>query len=122
MTFYPMLLFAWAIDVVSRYSGIPDLTLVNAFRYGVLFFPLLTGLVGFVLARALRDSGAEELLELTWSDLRGSLRRRRHRPEPPAAWESIEDERDTGEEEPPEPEPPDVELPEPVRVDAGPVP
>jgi ubiquinol-cytochrome c reductase cytochrome b subunit len=124
MTFYPMLLFAWAIDVVSRYSGIPDFVLVNAFRYGVLFFPLLTGLVAFVLARALRDSEAEALLELTWSDLRGSLRRHRRVAEPPAPWESIEDEREIREQEPspPEPGPEEFGTPEPVRVEAGPVP
>jgi ubiquinol-cytochrome c reductase cytochrome b subunit len=122
MTSYPMLLFAWQLDVVSRYSGIPDFVLVNAFRYGVLFFPLLTGLVAFVLARALRDSDAAALLELTWSDLRGSLRRHRHVPEPPAPWETIEDEREAAPPEP-EPEPPAVpEVPEPVRVEAGPVP
>jgi ubiquinol-cytochrome c reductase cytochrome b subunit len=79
-TFYPLLLTAWGLDVISRYTGVAQFTLVTAFRWAVVFLPLITGTVAFLLAKALRDSGAEALMELTWQDLKGSLRRR---PRPP---------------------------------------
>ena len=76
-TFYPLLLASWGLDVVSRYTSVPQFTLVEAFRWAVVIAPLVTGLIAFLLARALKRSEAEALIELTWEDLKGSLRRRR---------------------------------------------
>jgi ubiquinol-cytochrome c reductase cytochrome b subunit len=103
MTFYPLLLTAWSIDVISRYTGIPDFTLVYSFRVLVFVLPALTGAVAFVLARALRDSDAPALLELTAKDLPAGWRRR-SRPASPG------------------PAPAEPESVEPVPVEAGPVP
>jgi len=114
LTFYALLLTSWSLDVISRYTGIPVFTLVGVFRVGVLTVPLLTGAIALVLARGLRDSGADRLSEMSWSGLRAGWRRRR--------------EEDT--EVPTEPAPvADLEQPpampedlEPVRVEPGPVP
>jgi ubiquinol-cytochrome c reductase cytochrome b subunit len=103
LTFYGLLLLAFGLDIVSQFTGIPVFVLVYLFRIGVLVVPLLTGLIAFVLARALRDSGAADLLALRRSDVTGVLRRRarsRAAPAPPAPGDQ----------------------PDPVRVEAGPVP
>lgn len=81
LTFYGLLLSAWALDVIGYYSGTPQFFLVDAWRYAVLVAPLVTGFIAFLLAKALRDSGAEAFIELTWSDLTGALRRASPPPE-----------------------------------------
>jgi ubiquinol-cytochrome c reductase cytochrome b subunit len=77
-TFYPLLLSAWGLDVISRLTGIQQFTLVWTWRWLVIGLPLVTATVAFVLARALRASEAEGLLQLTFADLAGSLRRKSH--------------------------------------------
>jgi ubiquinol-cytochrome c reductase cytochrome b subunit len=46
---------------------------------------VLVGAVVFVLARALRDSGAEGVLHLQWKDVSTAARRRRRSPSAPGA-------------------------------------
>lgn len=82
--FFGLLLLAFSLDVVTRFTGLPVTTLVAVFRGLVLGLPLLAGLCTFVLARALRDSDAERFTALPLSDVRQSLRRRPHRPRRPA--------------------------------------
>jgi ubiquinol-cytochrome c reductase cytochrome b subunit len=83
LTFYLVLLAAFSDDVISRYTGVPVYVLLAVFQVAACVLPFVTGLVGFVLARALRDSEAEAFLELTWKDLRSSLRRKRPPEAPP---------------------------------------
>ncbi|WP_199506113.1 ubiquinol-cytochrome c reductase cytochrome b subunit [Geodermatophilus sp. TF02-6] len=119
LTFYGLLLTAFSIDVVSKFTGIPVYLLIYTFRVAVPALPVVTGLVAFVLARALRDSGADGFLALTWADVRGALRRRKPVPEAPSA---TEEPREAAPEEPDEEREPEQAEPEPVRVPAGPVP
>jgi ubiquinol-cytochrome c reductase cytochrome b subunit len=119
LTFQLVLLLAWSEDVISRYSYIPVYHLIYAFRVATLAGPLLTGTIAFVLARALRDSGAEGVLSLTHSDIGAALRRRRP--------EEERDEEEVAEEPQPAPEEPgteEVERPveEHYPVETGPVP
>jgi ubiquinol-cytochrome c reductase cytochrome b subunit len=79
-----VLLLGWSEDIISRYTHIPVFHLVYGFRIATVVVPVVTGTVAFVLARALRDSGAEGVLGLTPSDVGAALRRRRP--------ESVEDE------------------------------
>jgi ubiquinol-cytochrome c reductase cytochrome b subunit len=109
LTFLFMCLVAFSDDVISRYTGIPVYVLLAVFQVATGVLPFVTALIAFVLARALRDSEAEALMELTWKDLKASLRRRR----PP--------------EEPAEPEQksepmPDESVLEHLPVETGPVP
>jgi ubiquinol-cytochrome c reductase cytochrome b subunit len=91
LTFYLLLLAAFADGVISRYTGIPVYTLLAVFRIVTPLLPLATGTVSFFLARALRHSGAESFLELRWADLTSSLRRRpRPEPAPMPAEEVVE--------------------------------
>jgi ubiquinol-cytochrome c reductase cytochrome b subunit len=101
-----VLLLAWSEDVISRYSHIPVYHLIYAFRIATLAGPLLTGTIAYVLARALRDSGAEGVLSLTASDLAAALRPRR--PE-----DELEEEPEQMTEQPEQPTPPPEE---PARV------
>jgi ubiquinol-cytochrome c reductase cytochrome b subunit len=120
LTLQFVLLLGWSEDVISRYSHIPVYHLIYAFRIATLAGPLLTGTIAFVLARALRDSGAEGVLSLTSSDLAVGLRRRPRDDEEP-------DEVEEPDEPAPAPEEPGTEeLERPVEehypVEAGPVP
>jgi ubiquinol-cytochrome c reductase cytochrome b subunit len=105
LTFYLVLLAAFGDGVISRFTGVPVYTLLTAFRVAACAAPFVVGGIVFVLARALRDSGAEGFVELTWKDLRSSLRRR---PRP---------------EEEPDREPmPEESVVEHLPVETGPVP
>jgi ubiquinol-cytochrome c reductase cytochrome b subunit len=91
LTFYLLLLAAFADGVISRYTGVPVYTILAVFRVATPLLPFVTGTVAFLLARALRDSEAESFSELTWSDLTSSLwRRRRPEPAPMPAEEVVE--------------------------------
>jgi ubiquinol-cytochrome c reductase cytochrome b subunit len=109
LTFLIMCLAAYSDDVISRYTGIPVYTLLAIFQVATCVLPFVTGLIAFVLARALRDSEAAALLELTWKDLRSSVRRKEP-PEAPAEPGATS-----------EPMPDDAAL-EHMPVEAGPVP
>ena len=80
LTFYGFLLSAWGLDVISRYSSVSQFALVDAWRYSTLTVPLGTGLIAFLLAKALRDSSGESLRELTWQQLKQGLSRRKAPP------------------------------------------
>ncbi len=105
LTFYGLLLVSFGLDVVTRYTGIPVFTLLAVARIAVLVLPFVTGAIAFVLARALRDSGADGVLALRASDLRAALRRQSRPAARPAAQSAV-------------PEP----LPDHIPVEAGPVP
>jgi ubiquinol-cytochrome c reductase cytochrome b subunit len=110
LTFLLMCLAAFSDDVISRYTGIPVYTLLAVFQIATCVLPFITGLIAFVLARALRDSEAEALMQLTWKDLKGSLHRKHPPPEePPEPGEKSE------------PMPDDAAL-EHLPVETGPVP
>jgi ubiquinol-cytochrome c reductase cytochrome b subunit len=109
LTFLTMCLAAFSDDVISRYTGIPVYTLLAVFQIATCVLPFVTGLLAFVLARALRDSEAAALMELTWKDLRSSLRRKRPPEAPPEPGQESE------------PMPDDAAL-EHMPVEAGPVP
>jgi ubiquinol-cytochrome c reductase cytochrome b subunit len=119
LTLQFVLLLAWSEDVISRYTHIPVYHLIYAFRIATLAGPLLTGTIAFVLARALRDSGAEGVLSLTASNIGATLRRRR--PEDEEQWE---EEREEPTPAPEEPGTAETERPveEHYPVETGPVP
>jgi ubiquinol-cytochrome c reductase cytochrome b subunit len=86
LTFYVLLLAAFSDGVISRYTGVPVYTVLVVFQIATPLLPFVTGGVAFLLARALRDSRAESLSELTGRDFRRTLRRRPK--EPPAEVEA----------------------------------
>jgi ubiquinol-cytochrome c reductase cytochrome b subunit len=119
LTFQFVLLLAWSEDVISRYSHIPVYHLIYAFRITAFVLPALTGTIAFVLARALRDSGAEGVLSLTHSDVGAALRRRH-----PESEQEPEEEQQEPTPAPEEPGTEEVERPveEHYPVETGPVP
>jgi ubiquinol-cytochrome c reductase cytochrome b subunit len=118
-----VMLLAWSEDVISRYTRIPVYHLVYAFRIAAFVLPVLTGTVAFVLARALRDSGAEGVLSLTAADVGAALRRRRPDEEEPDE-EAVPEEEAVAEEVPAPEEPGTKEADRPVEehlpVETGP--
>jgi ubiquinol-cytochrome c reductase cytochrome b subunit len=114
LTFYLMCLAAFSDDVIARYTGVPVYVLLAVFQIATCVLPFVTGLIAFVLARALRDSEAASLMQLTWKDLKGSLHRKRPPEEPPEPGA----EGPEGEAEPM----PDEAAIEHLPVETGPVP
>ncbi len=106
-SFYTLLLMAAADDIAARFLRVPVTGVVTLFRILVLTVPWVAGLVAYILARALRPSGAPGLGSLTWAHLRAALRRR-----PPA--------RPPAEHEPPRPEVPAVRSPRRIETFASP--
>ncbi|MDQ3886835.1 MAG: cytochrome b N-terminal domain-containing protein [Actinomycetota bacterium] len=77
LTFYGLLLFAGSDDIVAEWLKVPIGNVVATLRIVVPVVPFVVGAVVFVLARALRDSGAQGVLHLGWQDIAAGLRRRR---------------------------------------------
>lgn len=91
-TFYGLLLAAFSLDVVTRFTGLSVTALVEVFRVVVFAVPALTGLIAFTLARALLHSEAPRLLEVAWSDVVAEMTPSggsRRRSEPPAAVAAV---------------------------------
>jgi ubiquinol-cytochrome c reductase cytochrome b subunit len=116
LTFVFMCLAAFSDDVISRYTGIPVYVLLAIFQVATCVLPFVTALIAFVLARALRDSEAEALMQLTWKDLTSSLRRSKPPPEEPPEPEADDERRSRS-----QPMPDDTVL-EHLPVETGPVP
>ena len=76
LTFYALLLVAGGSDLLARWADLPITGVVMALRFVVLGVPVLVGLVGWLLARALRHSDATALGGLSRADVRAALRRR----------------------------------------------
>ncbi|HZD73828.1 MAG TPA: ubiquinol-cytochrome c reductase cytochrome b subunit [Actinomycetota bacterium] len=76
-TFYGLLLAAASNDLIARQTHWSVGAVTWAFRVGLVVVPPLVGAVAFVLARALKRSGAAGLMELSWSEVRLATRRAR---------------------------------------------
>jgi ubiquinol-cytochrome c reductase cytochrome b subunit len=74
-----LLLVASASDLIAKETNWPVGGIIWALRVAVLAVPVLAAAIAFVLARALRDSGADGVLELSAAELTLGWRRRRPR-------------------------------------------
>ena len=74
-----LLLVASASDLIAKETNWPVGGIIWALRIAVLAVPVLAAAIAFVLARALRDSGADGVLELSAAELTLGWRRRRPR-------------------------------------------
>jgi ubiquinol-cytochrome c reductase cytochrome b subunit len=64
LAFYILLLVGGGVDIIAYRLEVPIGTVVAVVRTAVLVVPVVVGLVVYVVARALRDSGAEGVLHL----------------------------------------------------------
>jgi ubiquinol-cytochrome c reductase cytochrome b subunit len=80
LAFYGLLLAAASNDVVAKLAGVPVGALTWAARTLILVVPPVAAATAYLLARALRDSGAEDLMHLSFQHVaaatRATLRRR----------------------------------------------
>jgi ubiquinol-cytochrome c reductase cytochrome b subunit len=80
LAFYGLLLAAASNDVIAKLTRVPVGALTWTFRTLILVAPAVAAAATYVLARALRDSGAEDLMHLSFQDVttatRATLRRR----------------------------------------------
>jgi ubiquinol-cytochrome c reductase cytochrome b subunit len=90
ITFYSVLLVAAGEEEISGLTQAPLGTVRAVLRVLVLVLPLVTGWTGWMLARSLRHSDKESLLELERADLR-LIRPRRKRSDADAAPEAAVD-------------------------------
>ncbi|SBT45813.1 cytochrome bc1 complex cytochrome b subunit [Micromonospora narathiwatensis] len=70
LTFYVVLVVAGGDDILARLLRVPVYDLLGLFRVLALVLPVVTGLVAYLIARALRRGDAASLGELTRADLR----------------------------------------------------
>ena len=81
LAFYAAMLAAASNDVIAKVAHVPVTALTWAGRTLLLVAPLVAAAVTYVLASALRDSGAEGVMHLSFQQVRAavraSLRRRR---------------------------------------------
>ncbi|MFE9656414.1 cytochrome bc complex cytochrome b subunit [Micromonospora sp. NPDC006431] len=80
LTFYVVLVVAAGDDILARLLRVPVYDLLALFRVLVLVLPILTGVLAFLIARALRRGEAASLGELTRADLRRGARPAPRRP------------------------------------------
>ncbi|MEV1290330.1 cytochrome bc complex cytochrome b subunit [Micromonospora sp. NPDC049679] len=76
LTFFTLLTVTAADDIIARLLRIPVTGLLAALQVLVLTVPWLAGLVGFLVARALRANGGVGIAALTRADVRVALTRR----------------------------------------------
>ena len=77
LAFYGLLLLGGAGDLIAKRLDVPVGDVVAVLRGVVLVVPFVVGAVVYVLARALRNSGAPGVMHLAWSDLSAAMGRRR---------------------------------------------
>jgi ubiquinol-cytochrome c reductase cytochrome b subunit len=69
LAFYGAMLAAASNDVIAKAARVPVTALTWAGRALLLVLPVLAAAVTYLLARALRDSGATDVLHLSWRNL-----------------------------------------------------
>jgi ubiquinol-cytochrome c reductase cytochrome b subunit len=74
-TFYGLLLAAGSNDLIAKQTHWPVGAVTWAFRIALMVAPLLVAAVTFVLARALKRTGAGGMLELSCSQVVSANRR-----------------------------------------------
>jgi ubiquinol-cytochrome c reductase cytochrome b subunit len=81
LAFYGAMLAAASNDVIAKAARVPVTALTWAGRTLLVVLPLVAAAVTYVLARALRDSGADGVMRLSYQQVaaatRASVRRRR---------------------------------------------
>ncbi|OKI67374.1 cytochrome bc1 complex cytochrome b subunit [Micromonospora sp. CB01531] len=80
LTFYVVLVVAAGDDILARLLRVPVYDLLALFRVLVLVLPIVTGVLAFLIARALCRGEAASLGELTRADLRRGARPAPRRP------------------------------------------
>ena len=68
LTFYGLLFLAGSNDVLAKMFAVPVAGVTLAFQILVLVLPLLVGAVTYLLMRRLRDSGARDLLHVSFRE------------------------------------------------------
>jgi ubiquinol-cytochrome c reductase cytochrome b subunit len=74
LSFYGLLLASASNDVIALLLEVPVAALTWVFRAAILIVPVLAAAVTFVLARALRVSGADGVLHLTFDQVVRAVR------------------------------------------------
>jgi ubiquinol-cytochrome c reductase cytochrome b subunit len=83
LSFYGLLLASASNDIIALLLEVPVGALTWIFRGAILVVPVVAAAIAFVLARALRTSGAEGVLHLTFGQVARAARPAR-RPAPVA--------------------------------------